>query len=161
MTGPPFVNPLHDQIIDDRDPGSSPSAAVYENGRTVRFTNEENLLSVPTAEWGPTRVAYLQHASDAVVFFSPELAFNEPDWLLPGQRGPEITDDFTWFPLVTMWQVLMDMANAGGVPEGFGHEYTKQANSDVWIAVTAPDMDDDVAADLRQYMIDLGPFEEG
>ena len=161
MVGPPFVNPLHDQILDDRDAGSSPSAAIYEDGRTVRFTNEENLLDVPTADWGDTKIAYLQHASDAVVFFEPDLAFSSPDWLLPDQRGPEITDDFVWFPLVTFWQVLMDMANAGAVPEGFGHEYTKQANADVWMAVTAPDLDDEVVAELRQHMIDLGPFEEG
>ena len=58
-----------------------------------------------------------------------------------------------------MFQVLIDMANAGSVPAGYGHLYTKQANSDVWIAVTARDMADDVAADLRQYMIDLGPAD--
>ncbi len=48
---------------------------------------------------------YLQHNSDPVVFFSPDLALREPDWLKPGQRGPDISREMGWFPLVTMWQV--------------------------------------------------------
>lgn len=52
-----------------------------------------------------------------------------------------------------MWQVLINMAGAGGVPEGFGHLYTKQANSELWIAVTARDMPDATAAELRQFRL--------
>lgn len=159
MVGPPFVNPFHERIVSGRDAGSNPATAIYEDGKTVRFTNAENQLSLPTGDWENTRLAYLQHGSDPVVWFNPDLAFSQPDWLIEEQKAVDITDDFVWFPLVTMFQVLIDMANAGSVPEGFGHLYTKQANSDVWIAVTAPDMADDVAADLRQFLIELGPAE--
>ena len=73
------------------------------------------------------------------MFLSPELLLGEPDWLLEGQRGSDLTDDFDWFPFVTMFQVLIDLPAAGSVPEGFGHLYTRQANADAWIAVTKPD----------------------
>ena len=36
-------------------------------------------LEPVTGAWGPTRVAYLQHASDPVVFFSSDLAFDRPE----------------------------------------------------------------------------------
>jgi uncharacterized membrane protein len=160
MVGPPFVNPLHSQIVADRDPGSSPPTPIYQRGRTVRFTNELNALDLPTGEWGDTRLVYLQHASDPVVFFSPDLAFTEPDWLLPGQRGVEISPDFVWSPLVTMWQVLIDMAGAGSVPEGFGHLYSKQANADAWIAVTRPEgWTDQDTADLEDFLVGLTPLD--
>ena len=141
MVGPPFVNELWNEVVTNRDPGSSPSTPVYQGGRTVRFTNEENALDLPgeEEEWGKTRVVYLQHASDPVVFFSPSLFFNQPDWLLDGQRGGEISEDFHYARLITGWQVMMDLPAAGSIPQGYGHLYTTQANARSWIAVTRPD----------------------
>lgn len=160
MVGPPFVNEMHSRIVADRDAGSSPPTPIFENGTTVRITNEVSALDLPTGEWGETRLVYVQHASDPVVFFSADLAFTEPDWLLAGQRGVEISDDFVWTPIVTMWQVLIDLAGAGGVPEGFGHLYSKQANADAWVAVIRPEgWTDQDTERVRQFMIQLGPLE--
>ncbi len=160
MVGPPFVNPLHTELVANRDDGSTPETPIFENGRTVRFTNEVSAIDLPTGEWGDTRVVYLQHASDPVVFFSTDLAFDQPDWLLPEQKSSELTADFVWSPLVTMWQVLIDMAGAGGVPEGHGHLYTKQANADAWAAVLRPDgMTPADQAELEEYLIGLGPLD--
>jgi uncharacterized membrane protein len=141
MVGPPFVNELWNHLVANRDPGSSPSTPVYQGGRTVRFTNEENALDLPgnEDEWGETRVVYLQHASDPVVFFSPSLFINQPDWLLDGQRAAEISEDFHYARLITGWQVMMDLPAAGSIPEGYGHLYTRQANARAWIAVTRPE----------------------
>ena len=138
MAGPPFVNQLHKELTDDRDEGSPASLPIYQSGRTVRFTAEQDALGVPTAEWDRTKVAYLQHASDPVVFFSWDLAFEEPDWLLDGQRGPDVSDQMVWIPIVTMWQVALDLPAAGSVPEGFGHLYTDAANAAAWVGVTEP-----------------------
>jgi uncharacterized membrane protein len=141
MVGPPFVNGLWNELVAKRDQGSSPSAPVYQGGRTVRFTNQDNALDLPGDEdaWGETRVVYLQHASDPVVFFSPSLFFSQPDWLLDGQRGSEISDQFHYARLITGWQVMMDLPAAGSIPEGYGHLYTMQANAQAWIAVTRPE----------------------
>jgi len=152
MVGPPFVNELWNELVANRDPGSSPSTPVYQGGRTVRFTNGENALDPPgdEDEWGETRVVYLQHASDPVVFFSPSLFFNQPDWLLDGQRGSEISGEFHYARLITGWQVMMDLPAAGSIPEGYGHLYTKQANARAWIAVTRPE--DWTAAETERLM---------
>lgn len=139
LVGPPFVNELWNDLVAGRDPGSSPAAPVYEAGRTVRFVNEGVRDPVSSDDWARTRVLYVQHASDPVTFFSPDLLLNRPDWLLPDQRGADVPDRFDWVPLVTMWQVLLDLPAAGSVPEGFGHLFTPEANAQAWIDVTRPE----------------------
>jgi uncharacterized membrane protein len=139
LVGPPFVNELWNDLVASREPGSSPSAPVLASGRTVRFVNEGARDPVQTDSWGRTRILYLQHASDPVTFFSPDLLLDRPDWLLPGQRGPDVPEGFTWVPLVTMWQVLFDLPAAGSVPDGFGHLFTSEANAQAWIDVTRPE----------------------
>ncbi len=139
MVGPPFFNPLWNRFVADRDPSSTPSTPIYEDGRTVRFTNETSALSLPAGEWGDTRILYLQYASDPVVFFTPDLLLDEPEWLFEGQRGPGLSEDFVWVPFVTVWQVLTDMAASESVPEGFGHHYSAKAHVDAWVAVLEPD----------------------
>ncbi|HET6951621.1 MAG TPA: alpha/beta-hydrolase family protein, partial [Acidimicrobiales bacterium] len=138
MVGPPFLNDLHRRLTEGRDADSPASLPVYGDGRTVRFANEQSGLQRSSGSWGPTRVAYLQHASDPVVFFSSDLAFARPQWLADGQRGPDVSPTMGWVPLVTMWQVLLDMPAAGEVPTGYGHLYSGRANMDAWAAVTQP-----------------------
>jgi uncharacterized membrane protein len=164
MVGPPFVNGLWNDLVAGRDPGSTPAAPVYERGRTVRFVNEGSRDPAPTDSWGRTRILYLQHASDPVTFFSPALLLNRPDWLEPDQRGPDVPERFGWVPLVTMWQVLLDLPAAGSVPEGFGHLFTREANAQAWIDVTRPEpwtaSDSDA---LRRHLriVDAGPPPTG
>lgn len=137
MSGPPFVNDLHTEIATSRDDGSPEWRPVFGGGRTVRFSSDEGFAPTPGV-WGPTRIAYLQHGSDPVVFFSPSLAWSEPDWLTEGQRPPDVSPRMGWFPLVTMWQVALDLPSAGEVPWGFGHMYSLRANTRAWVAVTDP-----------------------
>ncbi|MER7071305.1 alpha/beta-hydrolase family protein [Terrabacter sp. NPDC000476] len=138
MSGPPFVNELHARLTAGREPGSPAYLPVYEKGRTVRFTAEQDGLGRGGATWGPTRLVYLQHASDPIVFFSPSMAFAEPEWLKDGQRGPDVSPRMGWFPVVTMWQVLLDLPGAGSIPMGYGHLYSATANLESWVAVTRP-----------------------
>ena len=139
MSGPPFVNDLWNQVSDDRDPGSPAWLPVYEEGRTVRFTALEDRLDEPTGRWGDTKLVYLQHASDPVTFFSADLAFSSPDWLEDGQRGPDVSEEMGWFPLVTMWQVALDLPVAGDVPAGHGHLYTSGEYLSAWVGITEPE----------------------
>jgi uncharacterized membrane protein len=138
MAGPPFVNKLHRSIEDNRQAGTPPWQPIYQNGRTVRFRAEQPAPQEPDGAWGPTRLVYLQHASDPVVFFSPNLLFNSPAWLEPGELGPDVYPEMTWAPIVTMWQVAADLPAAGAVPDGFGHNYSRQANLESWVAMTQP-----------------------
>ncbi len=139
MAGPPFVNDLWHQLTEDRDPGSPESLPIYEDGRTVRFTAREDALEEPTGTWGDSKVVYVQHASDPVTFFSFDLAFESPDWLEADQRGPDVSPEMSWVPLVTMWQVAFDLPGAGSVPPGYGHMYTSTEYLTGWVAIAPPD----------------------
>lgn len=137
LVGPTFTNELHNRVTADRDPGTPVRLPVYDAGRTVRFMDAAD--GPPSAgPWGPTRVLYLQHPTDPVVFFSPDLAFQRPAWLSPDERSPEVSSEMHWFPLVTMWQVLMDLASAGDVPRDHGHMYSSAADLRGWAAVMQP-----------------------
>ena len=120
------------------EPGSPPWRPVYQNGRTVRFTAQQPALESLPGPWGPTRIAYLQHGSDPVVFFSGSLLLHKPEWLDAGQRAPDVSAQFTWAPFVTFWQVAMDLPAAGSVPWGYGHLYPPSENVPAWVAVTRP-----------------------
>jgi uncharacterized membrane protein len=160
LVGPPFVNELWNELVAARDAGTSPATPIYQDGRTVRFTNEESAIDLPNAQWGDTRIVYLQHASDPVVFFSPSLFWREPDWLLEGQRGVEISREFKYTRLITGWQVMMDLPSAGLIPEGYGHLYSKQANAEAWIAVPRPEGWADTDTErLVDFLVGLGPAE--
>src|ERR671910_299679 len=136
MVGPPFLSAMHSRLEAGRDGGSPASLPVYEDGRTVRFTDERGGLERGGATWGPTRLAYLQHASDPVVFFSTNLAFDEPEWLADGQRGADVSPGMGWFPVLTMWQGVVGLPSAGVMPDGYGHMYSSTANLRAWAAVT-------------------------
>ncbi len=138
LVGPTFLNPVHDTLEANRDPGSPASLPVYGEGRTVRFASEQSGPDPTSRAWGPTRIVYLQHASDPVVFFDQDLAFSPPEWLRDGQRGPDVSPRMGWFPLVTMVQVLLDLPGAGNVPMGYGHLYSGTANMRAWAAITEP-----------------------
>jgi uncharacterized membrane protein len=139
LTGPPFVNGLWNRLTRDRDAGSPARLPIYAEGRTVRFTAQENALDEPTGRWGDTRIVYLQYNSDPVVFFSPSMVFTRPEWLEEGQRGPDVSERMVFVPLVTAVQTLIDLPGAGNVPEGFGHLYSIRENIDSWAAVTRPE----------------------
>ncbi|MFW2513726.1 alpha/beta hydrolase [Demequina sp. SO4-13] len=139
MVGPPFVNEMHSEITAARDEGTPVWQPVFNDGRTVRFTAEQYGLDKGGQTWGPTRVVYLQHGSDPVTWFDSRLAVESPEWLEPDERAPDVTGAMAWYPLVTMWQVLLDLPAAGSVPEGYGHLYTHRANLDAWAGITQPE----------------------
>ena len=153
FAGPPFLNELRNEVVADRDEGSPAWLPIYEEGRTVRFTGRENALDVPGGAWGRTKIVYLQHASDPVTFFSPSLAFTEPEWLQEGERGPDVSRRMRWIPVVTMWQVAADVGAASLVPEGFGHLYGPTEYLSAWLGLLEPvDWDSDDSERLAQYL---------
>lgn len=58
---------------------------------------------------------FLQHASDPIVWWSPDLMFSRPDWLIE-PPGRDRTAAMRWYPFVTFSQVGADIFNAAGVP---------------------------------------------
>jgi uncharacterized membrane protein len=136
FAGPPNFNTLYREFTDDRDPGSHEVEPVYKDGRTVRFTNDVVGGVPPAAQWNGTRVLYLQHPSDPIVWWSPRLIWDRPDWL--GEpHGRDVVDSIVWIPLVTFWQVTADLPLSTGVPDGHGHNYHREF-VDGWARVLQP-----------------------
>jgi uncharacterized membrane protein len=124
FAGPPNFNTLFREFSDHRDPGSPEVQPVYQDGRIVRFANDP-ITSVPPAgqPWEGSRILYLMHPSDPIVWWSPHLIFSEPDWISepPGQ---DVLKTMFWMPFITFWQVTADLPFATGVPGGHGHTYS-------------------------------------
>ncbi len=137
-SGPPFRSPNWQSFTRNRDPGSPVWLPRFGDGSLVRFTNQTDALEIPGAEWGPMRLVYLQYASDPIIFFSPDLFYRQPEWLT-GQRGPDVSPELSWFPVVTGLQVIFDMAGASALGPGLGHLYAARDYIDAWVAVTAPE----------------------
>lgn len=136
FSGPTFNNTMRDYIVANRDPGSPEWLPVFDDGTNVRFAARAENLGRPEAPWGQPRVAYLQHASDPIAWWSPDLLFSEPDWLRE-PRGYDVSGDMNWIPVVTFLQVSADMAVAVDVPDGHGHRYIKDVVN-AWAAVMQP-----------------------
>lgn len=134
--GPPNFNALWRDIVADREAGSPEWRPVVDGGRTVRFADEAADLERPPGPWDEPRLVYLQNASDPIVWWSPQLILGRPDWL-EGERGPDVSQDMTWLPLVTFWQVAADLAFSTGVPDGHGHSY-RSDYVDAWAQVAQP-----------------------
>ena len=63
-----------------------------------------------------------QFPSDAIVWWSPELFYRQPQWLRePGSRG--VAAPLWWVPFTTGWQVALDMLTAKHAPSDHGHNY--------------------------------------
>ena len=136
FSGPTFNNTMRDAITDNRDPGSPEWLPIYDEGAHVRFAARPDNLGRPEAPWGTPRIAYLQHASDPIAWWTPDLLFAEPDWLRE-PRGYDVSGDMNWIPVVTFLQVAADMAVAVNVPDGHGHRYVKDVVN-AWAAVLRP-----------------------
>jgi uncharacterized membrane protein len=134
--GPPRSNALRAALTAARDPGTSEVLPVYQQGRTVRFAAVPADLDDPGPHWARPRVVYLQHASDPIVWWSPRLLYERPDWLRePG--GRDVPPGMRWYPFLTFWQVTADLVSSTRVPAGHGHVYGSE-QVDAWAAIAPP-----------------------
>ena len=88
----------------------------------------------PDAAWGPIRIVYLQYASDRDYVFRLS-RFLSPSCLDGCARGPDVSPELRWYPVVTMLQLALDMAVATATPMGYGHVYAPKHYVDAWAAI--------------------------
>jgi uncharacterized membrane protein len=136
FSGPTFNNTIWTELTRQRDPGSPEWLPIYDSGENVRFVARPDDLDRPDRPWGTPRVVYLQHASDPIAWWNPDLLFTRPDWLKE-PPGYDRTARMKWVPVVTFLQVSADMAVAVDVPDGHGHVYVKDV-ANGWAAVLQP-----------------------
>jgi len=135
--GPPFASPTWRSTTANRQPGTPPWLPRFEDSAIVRFTNQDNALGLDGAPWGPVRLVYLQYPSDPIVFFETAALYRRPGWLA-GERPRDISPLLHWYPVVTFFQLLLDMALSNESPIGYGHVYAPQDYLEAWVAVTQP-----------------------
>ena len=136
LVGPPFANPIWRGLVDGRDQGSPVWLPVIAGGETVRFAQNAAALRSPAGQWRFPQVVYLQNSSDPVVWWTPRLLYQSPEWL-DRPRGPDVSADMRWYPGVTFWQVVVDLGFATSVPTGHGHVYGSSV-ADGWAALLGP-----------------------
>ena len=97
-------------------------------------------------------IVYLQYASDPVTFFDYRSLYREPEWMT-APRGPDVSPDLRWYPVVTLLQLALDMAMATTAPIGHGHVYAPEHYVDAWIEVTdVQDWSPDETIRLKQHL---------
>jgi uncharacterized membrane protein len=134
-SGPPFESRIWRSITANRNEGSPAWLPQFRDSRFVRFMNQDGSMVPADAPWGPMRVVYLQYASDPIVLFAYRDAYRPPAWM-QAPRGPDVSPELRWYPIVTMLQLALDMAVATSTPIGFGHVYAPEHYVDAWVAVT-------------------------
>jgi len=155
-SGPPYSSRLWRFLTDHRNLGSPAWLPRFRDGSFVRFMNQygdaATQASMSNAVWGPMRVVYLQYASDPVTFFDYGTFHRAPEWMQP-PRGPDVSPQLQWYPIVTFLQLALDMFMATSAPIGFGHLYAPAHYVDAWIEVTdVRGWSTDEIARLKQHL---------
>ncbi|WOC15662.1 alpha/beta hydrolase [Pseudochrobactrum sp. MP213Fo] len=155
-SGPPFTSRLWRSITDSRNEGTPEWLPVFRDSSYARFTNQNNALKIPGSEWGPMRIVYLQYASDPITFFNQRDFYRQPDWMKE-PRGPDVSPQLTWYPVVSMLQLALDLAMSTTTPIGHGHVYAPQHYIDGWVEVTDVSWPQAEIDRLKQLYIDQLP----
>ncbi|WP_027521283.1 alpha/beta-hydrolase family protein [Bradyrhizobium sp. Ec3.3] len=151
-SGPPFESRIWRSITANRNQGSPAWLPEFRDGRFVRFMNQNGPTVPADAPWGALRVVYLQYASDPIVLFDYHDAYRAPAWM-KAPRGPDVSPELRWYPVVTMLQLALDMAVATNTPMGFGHVYAPEHYVDAWVAVTdVQDWSAEALARLKDHL---------
>jgi uncharacterized membrane protein len=135
--GSPFLSSFWSHVRDNRVPGSPAWRPEFGNGSLVRVLTQSGAVSGDPAPWGPMRFVFLNYPSDPLVEFDFATLWREPPWLSETPRAPDVAPEMGWYPLVTAFQLALDMAAPLGVP-GFGHFYIADDYIDAWAALTEP-----------------------
>jgi uncharacterized membrane protein len=152
FSGPTFNNTVWLQLTATRDAGSPQWLPIFNHGDNVRFVARPSDLDRPSASWpGRPKVVYLQHASDPIAWWTPDLLFKSPDWLRE-KRGYDVLPQTHWIPVVTFLQVSADMAVAVDVPDGHGHHYVADVANGWADVLSPPGWTPDKTAKLRPLL---------
>ena len=135
--GSPYLSEFWRMVQARRHPDSPAWRPRFGNGSLIRTRNQQGGLQKFDAAWGPMRFLFLQYGSDPIVFFDWSLAWSRPDWLT-GERAPDLSPKMRWIPMITVFQVGLDMAVALGTL-GYGHDYVARHYIPAWAETLAPD----------------------
>ncbi|MGH7158339.1 MAG: alpha/beta hydrolase [Candidatus Saccharimonadales bacterium] len=157
FVGSPNSSEPWSYFTQNRDQPSPAWQPTYQEGQTIRFAAAAGDIFKLGANWPSPRILYMQHASDPIVWWSPDLIWHEPDWLRE-TRGSDVSPKMQWYPFVTFFQVTVDQFFATFVPPGHGHNYSDIIVS-AWEAVARPPDWPPVKTEALQAIISAYPIE--
>ncbi|TCT40905.1 alpha/beta hydrolase [Martelella mediterranea] len=136
--GPPFPSEIWRQTVAARNEGTPYVLPKVGNNEVVRFSSQYRTPESEGNAWGRIRINFLQYASDPIVFFEPGAFWFEPQWMKE-KPAPDVSPKLRFMPVVTQFQLALDMALAKALPAGYGHNYVARDYIDAWVAVTNPE----------------------
>ncbi len=149
--GPPFTSSFWKYAQNARETGSPWVLPTIDDGSLVRYASHYADASEAQAEWGNMRIVFLQYSSDPIVFYDPYSLWRAPVWMTE-PAAPDASSHMRFVPIVTQFQLALDMALSFGAPPGHGHRYYARDYIAPWAQVTAPlDWSPEHAERLREY----------
>ena len=134
--GPPFPSAFWNTAVAARNDGSPFVAPVVGDGRLIRFATHLDDGGGPDG-WGRQRLMFLQYTSDPITFYDPSSLWRKPVWMRE-PLAPDVSPSLRFMPIITQFQLLVDMMLATTAPAGHGHSYYGPDYVGPWRAVTAP-----------------------
>jgi uncharacterized membrane protein len=137
LVGPTFANPRPGHnwpMIAKRAPRSGYRSSRHQPARTLRARPTISKASPRTVS---NRASFTSRTRPIRSRGGASSSRIKPDWAgVPA--APDRAPAFHWFPIVTFWQVGMDLADSLNVPAGHGHYFGSNVVNG-WVAVSKPD----------------------
>ena len=136
--GPPFPSQFWNRVQNSRNDGSPWVNPDIGDGSFIRYAARADDGSQGAEPWGDLRIMFLQYPSDPIVFFEPQSFWRRPEWMRE-PPGDGISPYLRFVPIVTPFQLALDMAMSTATPAGYGHAYYAQDYIGPWVALTEPE----------------------
>ncbi|MGI9394537.1 MAG: alpha/beta hydrolase [Boseongicola sp.] len=136
--GPPFPSSFWQYVQNARRPGSPWVLPTIDDGSLVRYASHFADASKSEADWGRMRIVFLQYSSDPIVFYDPLSIWRPPPWM-NDPPAEDVSKHLIFIPIVTQFQLALDMFLSFGTPPGHGHAYFAQDYIAPWVEVTDPE----------------------
>lgn len=135
--GPPFPSAFWNYVQNGRNEGTPWVLPEVGDGSLVRYASHVS-HGLEGAPWGDMRLMFLQYPSDPIVFYDPFSLWRPPVWMRE-PPGDGVSPYLFFVPIVTQFQLAVDMALSTAAPAGYGHAYYAQDYIDPWVQVTQPE----------------------
>lgn len=136
--GPPFSSNFWNYVQNQRNEGTPWVLPTIGDGSLIRYASHTADGSEEASDWGQMRIMFLQYSSDPVVFYDPYSLWRAPPWM-NDPPAADVSDNLIFMPIVTQFQLALDLALSFGAPPGYGHAYYSQDYIAPWVQVTAPE----------------------
>lgn len=146
LAGPPGFSTLYQKYVETRQPGSPSYNPVIGEDQNVVFVSDTDEYASITAT---PSMLYVINPTDPVSRWNGQLLWSRPSWVRDEISAGLISEHFVWRPIVTFFQVSVDMMLSRHFESGYAHNYDA-AGGGAWALIT----DTDITPAQQQQIID-------